>query len=148
MHVYVPARYAGTVVDNDDDFPLAGVTVTAGAFQTETAEDGTYSLLVDEGAYDVTFEKLGYQTVIVADTMAPMGVVTPVSVGMWDVNYPPAFVHAEVMDNDTWCQVTWALPAGPYEIIMDDGSAEDLVLWQVRGSRNAVKFTHRLILPQ
>ena len=141
MHVYVPAQFAGMVVDNDYDSPLPGVTVSAGVFQTETAEDGTYSLLVDEGTYDVTFDKLGYQTVIVPDTMAPMGVVTPVSVGMWDMNYPPAFVQAEVMDNDTWCQVTWALPAGPYEIIMDDGSAEDYVLWQAPGSQNAVKFT-------
>jgi hypothetical protein len=141
MHVYVPAQFAGMVVDNDDDSPLAGVMVTAGSFQTTTAEDGSYQMYVDEGTYDVMFQKLGYQTVIVSDTMAPMGVVTPVSVGMWDMNYPPAFVHAEVMDLDTWCQVTWALPAGPYEIIMDDGSAEDLVLWQARGSQNAVKFT-------
>ena len=60
---------------------------------------------------------------------------------MWDISYPPAFVHAEVMDDDTWCEVTWALPAGPYEIILDDGEANDFALWQNAGSWNAVKFT-------
>ncbi len=141
MHVYQPAQFAGYVYDNDNTGPLPGVTVTAGAFQTLTAEDGTYELYVDEGAYDVTFEKLGYQTYIEVDTFAAMGIVTPLDVGMWDMNYPPTFVYAEVMDNDTWCEVTWALPAGPYEIQYDDGTAEDLALWMLPGSQSAVKFT-------
>ena len=64
------------------DSPISGATVTAGPFQTTTNEEGQYSLYVDQGTYDVVFEKLGYMTVTVADTMALQGVVTPVSVGM------------------------------------------------------------------
>ncbi|MCK9400807.1 MAG: carboxypeptidase-like regulatory domain-containing protein, partial [Bacteroidales bacterium] len=88
MHVYVPAQFAGTVYDMDDNQPLNGVTVTAGSiFQTTTNEDGEYSLFVDQGTYDVVFEKLGYMDVTVADTFALQGVVTPISIGMWDMNY-------------------------------------------------------------
>jgi hypothetical protein len=141
MHVYVPAQYAGTVVDNDGSEPLPGVTVTAGPFQTTTNDNGAYSLYVDAGEYDVIFSKLGYMTVTVADTTALAGVVTPISIGMWDMNYAPAFVFAEVQDNDTWCEVTWALPYGPYEITMDDGEADDYFVYQSAGSWNAVKFT-------
>ena len=141
MHVYIPAQFAGNVYDVDDGNPFTGVIVTAGPFQTTTNEEGMYSMYVDEGTYNVVFQKLGYMTVTVADTMALQGVVTPVSVGMWDNNYAPGFVHAEVMDNDTWCEVTWTFPEGPYEIIMDDGEADDYFIWASAGNMNAVKFT-------
>jgi hypothetical protein len=141
MHVYMPAQFAGNVYDRDDNSPLNGVTVTAGQYQTLTDEDGNYSLFVDQGTYNVVFEKLGYMTVTVADTLALQGVITPITVGMFDQNYAPGFVHAEVMDNDTWCAVTWTLPDGPYEIVMDDGEADDYFIWSNAGNMDAVKFT-------
>jgi hypothetical protein len=98
-------------------------------------------MYVDEDTYDVVFEKLGYMTVTVEDTFALAGVITPIDIGMWDMNYGVPFVYAEVMDNDTWCEVTWALPQGPYEIVMDDGSAEDFFVFNSAGSWKAVKFT-------
>ena len=79
--------------------------------------------------------------VTVADTFALQGVVTPISLEMFDMNYAPGFVHAEVMANDTWCEVTWSLPEGPYEITMDDGEADDYFIYASPGSMNAVKFT-------
>jgi len=121
MHVYVPAQFSGTVMDNDNNQALAGVTVAAGPYFTETDESGTYSLYTDEGEYDVIFDKTGYIPVTVADTTSIAGNVTTINIGMWNANYPPAFVHAEVQDDDTWCRVTWALPQGPYEITIDDG---------------------------
>ncbi|MBP6871326.1 MAG: carboxypeptidase regulatory-like domain-containing protein [Bacteroidales bacterium] len=141
MHVYVPAQFAGQVIDNDNGDPLVGVKVTAGQYQTTTNDEGNYSLYVDQGEYDVVFEKLGYMTVTVADTFALAGIVTPINIGMWDNNYAPGMVHAEVMDNDTWCEVTWTLPNGPYEITMDDGEADDYFIYANAGGMNAVKFT-------
>ncbi len=141
MHVYSPAQFAGTVKDQDDDNPLPGVLVTAGPFQAITGENGEYSLFVDEGNYEVVFEKLGYITVSVSDTIALQGLVTPISISMWDMNYAPGFVHAGVMDEDTWCEVTWNLPDGPYEILMDDGEADDYFIFAQAGSWSAVKFT-------
>jgi hypothetical protein len=141
MHVYMPGWFAGMVHDNDNGEPLNGVTVTAGSFQATTNEDGEYSLYVDEGEYDVVFEKLGYMSVTVADTFALAGIATPINIGMWDMNYAPGMVHAEVMANDTWCEVTWTLPEGPYEIVMDDGEADDYFVFANGGSWHAVKFT-------
>jgi hypothetical protein len=141
MHVYLPARFSGLVYDNNNEDPLNGVLVTAGPFQSTTGEDGQYNLYVDEGNYDLIFEKLGYTSVIVEDTFALKGEATPVSTGMWDMDYPPGFVSAEVMDDDTWCRLTWSLPQGPYEIIMDDGEADDFFVFAHFGSWHAVKFT-------
>jgi hypothetical protein len=141
MHVYLPALFSGTVYDQDDDDPLNGVLITAGPYQATTGEDGQYSLYVDEGKYDLVFEKLGYLTVTIEDTLASEDEITPVNTGMWDNNYPPSLVHAEVMDNDTWCELTWGLPQGPYEMIMDDGEADDFFVYASAGSWNAVKFT-------
>lgn len=59
------AKIIGTIVDgNNDDAPLAGVTVSVGVAGTVTsADDGTYTLenLV-AGSYTVTFSKTDYVT--------------------------------------------------------------------------------------
>ncbi len=141
MYVYLPAIFSGTVLDHDDDVPLNGVHVTAGPYQATTGENGEYSLFVDEGSYNIEFTKLGYKPIAVHDTTSLQGLVTPLDVSLWDMNYAPGSVHAEVMDDDTWCEVTWTLPDGPYEIIMDDGEAEDFFVFAHAGSWHAVKFT-------
>jgi len=33
------------------------------------------------------------------------------------------------------------IATGPYEVLYDDGEAEDFALWADPGSQNAVKFT-------
>ena len=141
MYVYTPAQFAGIVTDGNTGAPLGGVEVTAGAWQTNTASDGTYSLYVDPGIYYVNFEKIGFQSVIVGDTTALAGVVTPIDVVMFEEAYPPGFVTATINDDDTECFVEWSLPWGPYEIIYDDGSADDYFVWSTMGNANAVKFT-------
>ena len=50
-------------------------------------------------------------------------------------------VFADVMAEDTWCQVTWSPPFYSWEMIFDDGEADDYALWQLPGSISAVKFT-------
>jgi len=69
------------------------------------------------------------------------GVVTPLDVEMFEEAYPPGFVTALVNEGDTECLVDWGLPAGPYEIFYDDGSADDFFIWSTAGNANAVKFT-------
>jgi hypothetical protein len=141
MHVYTPAQFGGTIKDHDGGTPLAGVRVTAGDYQAVTGENGEYSLFVDQGSYDVIFEKLGYITVNESDTLALQGVVTPINISLWDMNYAPGFVHASVPENDSLCTLTWNLPNGPYEILMDDGEADDYFIFAQPGSWSAVKFT-------
>lgn len=141
MFVYQPARFSGLVYDLDNEEPLNGVSVTAGPFQATTRENGEYVLFIDEGEYDIVFEKLGYIPVTVEDTSALKGLITTVSIGLWDMNYPPGSVQAEVLNNDSLLYLSWALPQGPYEIILDDGEADDFFIYSHAGSWNAVKFT-------
>jgi hypothetical protein len=140
MNVYSPAKFSGYVYDLDNDEPLNGVVVTAGPYQASTGEDGHYTLYVDEGSYNVVFEKLGYLPAHFVDTMAVKEQETVVDAGMWESNYAPSFVFAQIVTDNT-CQVNWSLPQGPYEIIMDDGEADDFFVYAHAGSWNAVKFT-------
>ncbi len=110
-------------------------------FQTMTDEEGEYTLYVDPGSYNVSFEKIGFQTYVEMDTLALAGVVTPLDAELWEAAYPPSFVYAEVNETDTECVVTWGDGMGPYEIVYDDGSAENYTAWALPGNMNAVKFT-------
>ncbi len=111
------------------------------SFQTMTNEEGEYSLLVDPGLYNVSFEKTGFQTYVEYDTTALAGIVTPLDAELWEESYPPSFVYAEVNADDTECVVTWGDGSGPYEVVYDDGSAENFAAWAIPGNMNAVKFT-------
>jgi hypothetical protein len=141
MLVYLPAVFSGIVQDHDNDEPLNGVLVTAGPYQATTGENGEYSLFVDEGTYHIIFSKLGYMPLTIRDTSAEQGQITPLDISMWDMNYAPGHVNAEVQQDDHSCIVNWSLPDGPYEIIMDDGEAEDFFVFAHSGSWHAVKFT-------
>ena len=61
MYVVIPAEFAGVVTNCESGTPLAGVTVTAGAFPDPDQYIGYYSLFVDEDMYDVYFELLGWK---------------------------------------------------------------------------------------
>ncbi len=111
------------------------------SFTTLTDDNGEYSLYVDPGVYDVSFEKVGYQTYVELDTTALAGVVTPLDAQLREESYPPSFVYAEVNETDTEVLVTWGDGMGPYEVIYDDGTAENYAAWAVPGNMNAVKFT-------
>ncbi|MBA2720011.1 MAG: carboxypeptidase regulatory-like domain-containing protein [Chloroflexi bacterium] len=62
----------GTVTDANDDLPIAGATVTAspGGRTATTAEDGTYSLRLRPGAYDLAASADDYVTVSSTVTVA------------------------------------------------------------------------------
>ena len=141
MTVYQPAAFAGRVTDCNTTLPLQGVSVTAGGFQAMTDNNGEYMLYVDAGTYDVMFSKPGFQSVTVEDQTATQGNTTTVDAEMCEQPYPPQFVIATVNDDDTECLVEWGDPAGPYEIVYDDGTAENMFVWGVGGAENAVKFT-------
>ncbi|MFC2107437.1 T9SS type A sorting domain-containing protein [Bacteroidota bacterium] len=141
MHVYYPGELVGTVTDCNTGLGLPGVTVTAGIWQDVTATDGSYAFYLDAGTYMVEFDKVGYQGQTVMNVIVPENVQTVVDASLCEVPYPPAWVTADPNMLDTECDVDWALPLGPYEILYDDGSADELVLWSTAGGENAVKFT-------
>lgn len=142
MHVYEPAEIAGTVIDCETGLPVPDVTVTAASWQTMTDINGEYSLFVDEGSYDIYFEKIGYETVNIIAPYVPAGVVTIVNVEICPAPYGVPWVNATVnYPDEDWCIVEWGIPAGPYELAYDDGTAEDYFVWAAPFNENAVKFT-------
>jgi len=68
---------AGTVVDQNT-VPIAGATVTAGTYSTTTLGDGTYSMTVQQGTYDVTASANCYGSSTVNGVVVTMGVTTTV----------------------------------------------------------------------
>jgi type IX secretion system substrate protein len=141
MHVIEPAMIAGNVTDANTGGPLGGVIVTADMFNSSTDDNGDYMIYVDPGLYDVYFDKIGYTSVVVYDTAAIAGVVTTVDAMMYEALYMPGWVLATVNDDDTECLVEWTVPWGPYEVVYDDGTADDYLVFTVSGNAHAVKFT-------
>ncbi|MFC2107251.1 carboxypeptidase regulatory-like domain-containing protein [Bacteroidota bacterium] len=145
MNVYKPGIYAGTIISSLTDSPLPDVTVTATAnersFQTQSNSNGLYTLEVIEGTYDLSFEKLGYQTLMVLDTFVASAQFSIIDAMLTEEAYAPSWIIAEVINNDTECLVEWLDPASPYEILYEDGIAEEFLVWTYPGNENAVRFT-------
>jgi hypothetical protein len=67
---------AGTLTGSVTDLsanPIAGATVTAGAFSTTTLADGSYSMLVTSGTYDVTASAACHDPVTVTGVVMTLG---------------------------------------------------------------------------
>lgn len=144
LSVNNPSYLQGTVTDFNNGNVIANVTVTAvgtATFFTETAANGTYNLMVDEDTYDLYFELIGLQTVIVADTFAAAGVTTTISISTSEMPYPVPWVFVDPNEEDTEIMITWSDPEGPYELIYEDGNAEDFFQWAQTGAGVAVRFT-------
>ncbi len=147
MLVYLPATIYGYVHNCNTGLPIAGVSVTAGSgyagngYSDETDEFGYYEFDVDEDTYDVEFNLLGFNDVIVADSTVVAGTMNEISICMSESPYPVSWVIANPDLDDTECLITWGLPMGIYEIIYDDGEPDDFVIWTVPGNAVAVRFT-------
>ncbi|HEV7238124.1 MAG TPA: TonB-dependent receptor [Thermoanaerobaculia bacterium] len=64
------ARLSGQVLDSTDAV-LPGVTVEAGGATTVTGNDGTYTLAVPAGTYDVSFQLLNFATTVRRGVVVP-----------------------------------------------------------------------------
>ena len=141
MYVYEPGMIAGTVTSAVDGSPIDGATVVAGDITAMTNADGNYSITIDAGTYSIAFSKTGFTTVTVEGVVVTETGTTVVDAELEEVFYPVTFVHAEVNEADTQAEVTWGTPIPDYEVLYDDGTAENFTAWALAGNMNAVKFT-------
>lgn len=141
MVVYEPGMLTGTVTSAVDGSPIFGAMVIAGPYTAMTNEDGTYQIILDAGLYNLTFSKTGYTSVSVTGVVITETQTTVVDAELEELFYPPTLVHAVVNAADSQCDVTWGVPHPDYEILYDDGSAENYTAWALPGNMNAVKFT-------
>ncbi|MEI8048561.1 MAG: choice-of-anchor J domain-containing protein [Bacteroidota bacterium] len=136
-----PGSIAGIVTDGIALTGLPGVTVTCGVYSVMTNDDGAYSVYGLAGPNTVVFSKTGYQTVTVTGVVVTIANTTALNAQMFEEVYAPSCATAAVNVDDTQSTVTWCVPNGPYELLYDDGTAENYAAWQLPGNMNAVKFT-------
>ena len=141
MVVYNPGMIAGTVTAADDNAPIHGAVVSAGMYTATTDEEGNYAITVDAGTYTMTFSKTGYTSLTVSGVVVTETNTTTVDAELEEVFYAPTLVHAVVNEADTQVDVTWGSPEPSYEVLYDDGTAENYAAWALPGNMNAVKFT-------
>jgi len=140
MIVGISTYLQGVVTDCATGDPLSGVQVSVDGASVITNDTGFYTTYVFPGTYNVSFSKIGYQSVTIPATVA-VGDTTTLNSQMCEIPYPPACAHASVNFEDTQCTVSWCPPDNLYELQYDDGTAENFAAWEFAGNRNAVKFT-------
>ena len=133
----------GTVTNALTGDPIIGAEVSAGSSSTLTlGPDGSYSMSINPGDYDVTCSLEGYESETQTATIES-GETTTLDFQLNESAVPPAGpVTAELVpvDNDN-VLIRWGLPGGSYEIIYDDGGAENITAWMQEGNMNALRFT-------
>ncbi len=141
MYVGLGSHLSGVVTDLVTAAPLVAATVQVGTFSTMTNDTGYYSLYTNAGTYPVTFSKIGYQTQTISGIVLPDGGSVTLNAQLTEFPYPPACAFASVNMEDTQCTISWCPPTAPYEMLYDDGTAENAAAWILPGNMNAVKFT-------
>jgi len=126
--------------------PLAGAvaSVTAGSvtYTAVTNDNGVYTIpQVPVGTHSVVFTSPRYQTVTKTGNVVSTANITGVDAHMWENLYAPACATASVNATDTEVTIGFCLPNGAYEMLYDDGTAEQLAVWEYTGNLKAVKFT-------
>ncbi len=143
----VDAWISGVVENVASGDPVNGALVTAtdgtGTYSSYTDDNGAFIVQTGESTYDLTITKIGYGSANVNGivTTIPDTTVLPAAVELALEPYEPMFVEATVNATDDACLVEWGLPSGDYEIVYDDGVAENMIAWYTEGNMNAVKFT-------
>jgi hypothetical protein len=131
---------AGVVRDAVTNNPVTGALVSVGDQQFVTEAGGIYGFNLLAGDYTFTVEKTGYDALI-EDVTVTAGDTTMHDLLLHEETNPPGAVHAELNASQTAANLNWALPGGPYEIIYDDGSFENMTSWNAEGNINALRFT-------
>jgi hypothetical protein len=130
----------GVITDSNTADPIIGAYVAIGSQSMLTLADGYYSFTVNAGPHDITVVKAGYQTMVVPVTV-DSGETMVQNIALVESANVPGPVLAEVNPAGTAVNLTWGLPQGAYEIIYDDGVAENVTAWGLGGNMNALRFT-------
>ncbi|PID94893.1 MAG: hypothetical protein CSA95_02140 [Bacteroidetes bacterium] len=134
------ASLNGTVADVADNEPIssAKVILDGGRF-TYTDADGFYSFSeLYGGNHNVVVEKVGYSTFSGTVQVAGSGVTT-YDIALTEVMPAPVGVYAELIASNV-VDISWGAASTPYEIVYDDGVAENYAVWVQGGNLNALKF--------
>jgi hypothetical protein len=132
---------AGIVKDAASGEPVIGAHVMTGDLSVVTLADGSYMFEeLEEGPNTVTVHKAGYNTLEQIINIIGGQTVNQDLMLMESANVPGP-VLAELNSGATAVNISWGLPQGLYEIIYDDGVADNVTAWGLGGNYNALRFT-------
>jgi len=132
---------AGIVTDAATGDPVIGAHVMTGDLSITTLANGAY--LFEElvaGPNTITVHKTGYSTLNQVVNIVGGQTLNQDLMLMESANVPGP-VLAELNTGATAVNLTWGLPQGQYEIIYDDGVADNVTAWGLSGNMNALRFT-------
>jgi hypothetical protein len=134
---------SGVLRDEFTGGPLFAVKVTCGGHLTRSDEDGIFYLSLSPGMHDVFLDRYGLQEMILPGIVIMAGDTSLIDTIMHYIPVPPAFVQAEIMDDNTWVQVSWTA-SGPdiVEDYIDDGEVDDFFIYQQAGGQVSNKFSN------
>ncbi len=141
MTVMTPAMLQGVIKDCITGNPIKGATVKINYTTALTNDTGYYSMTFNPGNFQVVFSKTGYKSTTVLNVTLTGTNTTTQNSTLCEQTYPPGCATASADIYDSACTVHWCLPAGPYEMLYDDGTGENAAAWSLPGNMNAVKFT-------
>ncbi|MEI7662472.1 MAG: choice-of-anchor J domain-containing protein [Bacteroidota bacterium] len=137
-----PAILMGVVTSGPNSPAVVGAKVIVNGSFTYTTSGGIYSMPVDPaGTFTVTCLKPGFDAYTSAPVVFVQGVTTQMNITLWETLTPPSPVTALLDTIPQSVAVSWASPAGSYELLYDDGIQDNFTIWAFQGNMNAVKFT-------
>jgi hypothetical protein len=133
---------SGTLRDQYTGEPLFAVRVSVDTQVTRTGADGAFQLELPPGTYDIHLDLYGLYDMDIAGVVVEAGDTTVIDIAMEIFPVPAAYVKAQIMDDNTWVEVTW-MTSGPeiYEDAFDDGEVDDFLVFYHAGGQVANKFT-------
>ena len=135
-----PAEIQGIVLNANTMQPVTGAVVNVGGAIATTLANGQFSLEVWSGPNTISVTKPGFAPYS-EDVFLDPGDVYQIQVELLESTNPPGAVFAALNTPQTAVNLNWGLPTGPYEIVYDDGTFENMTSWSQAGSINAVRFT-------
>lgn len=137
----IPGSYIeGIITDGNTGTPIRDVFVKADTAESWSDSSGYYVLFLASGAYDILYQRNGYQD-LTKENVYPTPDSLTVNIDLWEDILPPAAVIATANDDDTECLLEWPeLPMPLNEIKYDNGDYDD---YNEIDDQNkfAVKFT-------
>jgi hypothetical protein len=133
----------GTVYTyGSDPEPIPGATITIDGFTFVTGEGGSYSTgPICEGYYTITIEAEGYVTETVENVHVPFDQTVVLNFCLMEFPYPALSVTAVRNYQRTAVDLNWYEYSNFYQIIYDDGVADNVTAWDKAGNMNATRFT-------
>jgi hypothetical protein len=130
---------SGTVTNANTGLPINGAKIMCGDSVAYSIANGTYTMNVLPGNKVFECSKAGFDALSATATVAGMNFTQ--NFALLENTAKPGAVLAALNTAQTAVNINWGLPMSSYEIIYDDGVAENYTSWNVAGNINALKFT-------